>query len=99
MCADKFTASPVLRDGVDQRQPSFLYFGQRPQQRRLHVFRIGDRVLQLRNNYDLEVYNGDIGEVVAIDPIDRQDLLEREGVLSRSHALLDLLEKKVAPPR
>jgi exodeoxyribonuclease V alpha subunit len=32
------------------------------------VFRVGDRVLQLRNNYDLEVYNGDIGEVVAIDP-------------------------------
>jgi exodeoxyribonuclease V alpha subunit len=35
------------------------------------LFRIGDRVLQLRNNYDLEVYNGDIGEVVAIDPIDQ----------------------------
>jgi exodeoxyribonuclease V alpha subunit len=35
------------------------------------VFRLGDRVLQLRNNYDLDVYNGDIGEVVAIDPIDQ----------------------------
>jgi exodeoxyribonuclease V alpha subunit len=35
------------------------------------TFRIGDRVLQQRNNYDLEVYNGDIGEVVAIDPIDQ----------------------------
>jgi exodeoxyribonuclease V alpha subunit len=35
------------------------------------VFRIGDRVLQLRNNYDLDVYNGDIGEIVAIDPIDQ----------------------------
>jgi exodeoxyribonuclease V alpha subunit len=34
------------------------------------VFRIGDRVLQLRNNYDLEVYNGDIGEVVAIDQVE-----------------------------
>lgn len=32
------------------------------------VFRVGDRVLQLRNNYDLEVYNGDIGEVLGIDP-------------------------------
>ncbi|MEM8531251.1 MAG: ATP-dependent RecD-like DNA helicase [Chloroflexota bacterium] len=32
------------------------------------TFRVGDRVLQLRNNYDLDVYNGDIGEVVAIDP-------------------------------
>jgi exodeoxyribonuclease V alpha subunit len=35
------------------------------------VFRLGDRVLQLRNNYDLEVYNGDIGEVVAIDPVEQ----------------------------
>jgi exodeoxyribonuclease V alpha subunit len=35
------------------------------------VFRLGDRVLQLRNNYDLDVYNGDIGEVVAIDAIDQ----------------------------
>lgn len=30
-------------------------------------FRVGDRVLQLRNNYDLDVYNGDIGEISAID--------------------------------
>jgi exodeoxyribonuclease V alpha subunit len=35
------------------------------------TFRIGDRVLQIRNNYDLEVYNGDIGEIVAIDPVDQ----------------------------
>jgi exodeoxyribonuclease V alpha subunit len=30
------------------------------------LFRLGDRVMQQRNNYDLDVYNGDIGEVVAI---------------------------------
>lgn len=35
------------------------------------TFRLGDRVLQMRNNYDLEVYNGDIGEVVAIDTVDQ----------------------------
>jgi exodeoxyribonuclease V alpha subunit len=28
------------------------------------VFRVGDRVIQKRNNYDLEVFNGDIGTVV-----------------------------------
>lgn len=33
--------------------------------RRLHV---GDKVMQRRNDYKLEVYNGDIGRVVAIDP-------------------------------
>ena len=29
--------------------------------------RVGDRVLQTRNNYQLEVFNGDIGEVVDVD--------------------------------
>ena len=31
------------------------------------IFRRGDRVLQTVNNYDKAVYNGDIGEVAAID--------------------------------
>jgi len=31
------------------------------------IFRLNDRVLQVRNNYDLDVYNGDVGEIVAID--------------------------------
>ncbi|MEM6454759.1 MAG: AAA family ATPase, partial [Acidobacteriota bacterium] len=30
--------------------------------------RAGDRVMQLRNNYDLDVYNGDIGRVRAVLP-------------------------------
>lgn len=35
-------------------------------------FRIGDRVMQIRNNYDLDVYNGDIGTIVAIDTAEQQ---------------------------
>ncbi len=31
------------------------------------VFRTGDRVIQRRNNYDLEVFNGDIGHISSID--------------------------------
>ncbi len=31
------------------------------------VFREGDRVIQLRNNYDKDVFNGSIGRVLAID--------------------------------
>jgi len=30
-------------------------------------FRVGDRVMQLRNNYDKDVYNGDIGRIVSYD--------------------------------
>ncbi len=31
------------------------------------IYRQGDRVIQTRNNYDLNVFNGDIGRIVAID--------------------------------
>lgn len=31
------------------------------------VFRRGDKVMQIRNNYEKEVYNGDIGVVVEVD--------------------------------
>ena len=31
------------------------------------TFRVGDRVLQLRNNYDKEVFNGDLGWITGID--------------------------------
>ncbi|MHB9033277.1 MAG: SF1B family DNA helicase RecD2 [Anaerolineae bacterium] len=32
-----------------------------------HVWRVGDRLMQLRNNYDKDVFNGDIGWLAAID--------------------------------
>ena len=31
------------------------------------VLRVGDRIIQKRNNYDLDVYNGDIGKIIEID--------------------------------
>ncbi|MCS7280088.1 MAG: ATP-dependent RecD-like DNA helicase [Desulfobacterota bacterium] len=30
-------------------------------------FRVGDKVIQMRNNYEKDVYNGDIGKITAID--------------------------------
>jgi len=40
------------------------------------VFRVGDKVIQLRNNYDLEVFNGDIGLIKDIQPEDQEALIE-----------------------
>lgn len=34
------------------------------------LFRVGDKVMQTRNDYDKDVFNGDIGRVYAIDPND-----------------------------
>ncbi len=31
-------------------------------------FRVNDKVMQVRNNYDKEVFNGDIGRITSIDP-------------------------------
>ena len=36
-------------------------------QRGGRIFRTGDKVMQIRNNYDKDVYNGDIGRIVSLD--------------------------------
>jgi exodeoxyribonuclease V alpha subunit len=35
------------------------------------LFRVGDRLMQVRNNYDKNVFNGDIGRLHAIDPVNQ----------------------------
>ena len=43
------------------------------------VFRVGDKVLQTRNNYDKLVFNGDLGRVTAVDVEDQQILVDMDG--------------------
>jgi exodeoxyribonuclease V alpha subunit len=40
------------------------------------LFRVGDKVMQTQNNYDKDVYNGDIGVLRNLDMIDQTLLLE-----------------------
>jgi exodeoxyribonuclease V alpha subunit len=39
------------------------------------VYRLGDRVMQIRNNYDKFVFNGDIGTITAIDKIEQRIMI------------------------
>jgi exodeoxyribonuclease V alpha subunit len=39
------------------------------------TFRVGDRVIQLRNNYDKEVFNGEIGEIASLSLEDQKLLV------------------------
>ena len=39
--------------------------------RRWQTYRIGDKVMQVRNNYYYDVYNGDIGRIADIDEINK----------------------------
>ena len=43
------------------------------------MFRVGDRVMQLRNNYDKDVYNGDVGFVKAVNSDDRAMIVNFDG--------------------
>jgi exodeoxyribonuclease V alpha subunit len=42
------------------------------------VFRTGDRVMQLRNNYDKEVFNGDLGRIAGIDLLEQHVVLRMD---------------------
>lgn len=35
-------------------------------------FRVRDKVLQTENNYEKDLFNGDIGQIESIDPVDRK---------------------------
>jgi exodeoxyribonuclease V alpha subunit len=37
-----------------------------------NIFRQGDKVMQISNNYDKDVYNGDIGIIIAVDKNERE---------------------------
>jgi exodeoxyribonuclease V alpha subunit len=52
------------------------------------VFRVGDKVMQIVNNYDKNVYNGDIGRITAVDPVQQTMTLNMDGM----PVLYDFLE-------
>ena len=39
-------------------------------------FRVRDKVIQTENNYDKDLFNGDIGQIVKIDPVEREVLIQ-----------------------
>ena len=44
-----------------------------------HVYGVGDKVMQTENNYDREVYNGDIGIVTALDAEEEELVVDFDG--------------------
>jgi exodeoxyribonuclease V alpha subunit len=43
------------------------------------AFRTGDKVMQIRNNYDKDVYNGDIGRIISINREDHEVIVDYDG--------------------
>ncbi len=72
------TGARALNEKLQARLNPLRY--DRPEYRSgSRVFRMGDRVLQLRNNYDHDVFNGDIGQITRIDLEDGEIRVEFEG--------------------
>jgi exodeoxyribonuclease V alpha subunit len=44
-----------------------------------NTLRVGDRVIQLKNDYDKEVFNGDLGVVAAIDTTEQEVVIQFDG--------------------
>lgn len=61
----------ILLNPSSPIKPEKSLFGQ--------VLRIGDKVMQIQNNYDKDVFNGDIGSVALIDPIEQRLGVDFEG--------------------
>ena len=55
--------NPITTDQHGNTKPEFHRGG--------YSYRTGDKVMQIKNNYDKEVFNGDIGTVESIDPIEK----------------------------
>jgi exodeoxyribonuclease V alpha subunit len=43
------------------------------------ILKVGDKVMQIRNNYDKEVFNGDIGRIVGINREDQEVMVRYDG--------------------
>jgi exodeoxyribonuclease V alpha subunit len=53
-------------------------------------FRINDKVMQIRNNYDKEIFNGDIGRIKSIDSINQEVVIVFDtGEVSYDYSELD----------
>lgn len=63
------------------------------------IYRAGDRVMQIKNNYDKGVFNGDMGYVSSIDPksedADKAVIIEYEGIGHVAYSLDELNEQIV----
>jgi len=56
------------------------------------AFRLGDKVMQIRNNYQKEVYNGDIGLITAIDKEEAELVVTFQDVLQPRPVVYDFTE-------
>ncbi len=73
----------VLQDALNPQQKMIKYGN--------WEYRLHDKVMQIRNNYDKNVYNGDIGRISGIDDVNRIIYINFDG-LTKEYPLTDMDE-------
>ncbi len=61
----------LLQEALNPTDVSIKYGGS--------VFKLNDKVMQIKNNYDKNVFNGDIGRIIKIDREDRTVTIQFDG--------------------
>lgn len=67
-----FNLNIILQEALNPAEVSIKYGGT--------VYRLNDKVMQIKNNYDKNVFNGDIGSITGIDTEDRMLTICFDGV-------------------
>jgi len=79
----------ILQDAVNPPSPEKLEI-----KIKNRFLRQGDRVIQTINNYDLGVFNGDIGKIITVNPEEKECIIEfgteNKSVLYKGDQLLEL---------
>lgn len=83
---------PLASDALNRAIQYQLYRRQTGLEIAGRILHPGDKVLQTRNNYELDIYNGDIGEVLSVDRERRVAVVDFQGahVTLTREALYDL---------
>jgi len=68
------TMNELLQNALNPLRP-----GEAPIERFGWQYRLRDKVIQTQNNYDKEVFNGDIGQIAAIDTGERELIVRFDG--------------------
>lgn len=66
-----YNLNSALQEILNPQKESHMHMGMR--------FSLGDKVMQIRNNYTKEVYNGDIGRIHSIDYEEEELILSFDG--------------------
>ena len=83
---------PLGAQAINRRIQSLLNPAGPTYERGATTFRVGDKVMQTRNDYELGVFNGDLGRVAAVDPEEGTlDVRYDERLVRYEKKLLDAL--------